>query len=79
MPCLLNDHRVETLGFVSFVFEKFARVGEGAFHLLVGSPFARCLLQLVGPVTQFRRLELRLDRKYTCKDFGCDGFDLFCC
>jgi hypothetical protein len=30
--------------------------------LLVGSPFARRLLQLVGPVTQFRRLELGLGR-----------------
>ena len=41
MPCLLNNHRVEALGFFGFIFEKFARVGDGAFHLLVGSPFAQ--------------------------------------
>ena len=58
MPCLLNNHRVEALGFFKFIFEKFARVGDGAYQLLVGSPVAQCLLQLVGPVTQLGRLEV---------------------
>jgi hypothetical protein len=26
MPCLLNYHRVEALGFFKFIFEKFARL-----------------------------------------------------
>jgi hypothetical protein len=66
MPCLLNNHRVEALGFFKFIFEKFARVGDGAFHLLVGSPFAQCLLQLVGPVTQFMRLDSAVHLHRVC-------------
>ena len=61
MSCLLNDHRVEAFGFFKFIFEKFTRIDDRAFHLLVGSPFAQCLLHLVSPETQFgRRLELGL-------------------
>jgi len=30
MPCLLNDHRVEALGFFKFIFEKRARVMDPA-------------------------------------------------
>ena len=26
MPCLLNNHRVEALGFFKYIFEKFARL-----------------------------------------------------